>query len=79
MSRAFFEPPTAQTEGSTSLIFCMGSQEVISFGLTEAIFDQWPLSWDMGVPWGTPGGPSGGQKFVFDFLIFCDGTKFLMV
>ena len=43
MSMAFFEttsPPTAQTEGSTSLIFCMGSQEVISFGLTEAIFDQ---------------------------------------
>ena len=43
MSRAFFEPNpplTAQTEGSTSLTFCMGSQEVISFGLTEAIFDQ---------------------------------------
>ena len=71
MCRTFFEPPapTDQTEHSRSMKFGMVNHWGNRSGAIEAIFDISPLTRDMGVGWGTPGG-SKILKIVFPIFDF---------
>ena len=75
MRSRIFEPPppTAKTEHARDPKFGMIGPQGTRLRVTEAIFDKLPLSRDLGVAWGTPGGGQKCSKFFFDFSIFFDG------
>ena len=72
MCSRIFEPPppTAQTEHARDPKFCMIGPQGTRLRVTEAIFDKLPLSRDLGVAWGTPGGGQKSSKFFFRFFDF---------
>jgi len=72
MRSRIFEPRMGpgQTTGCRDPIFCLISHMGIPTGAIEAIFKFRPLSWDMGVPWGDPGGSPGVKNYFWIFGFF---------
>ena len=72
MCSTFFEPPapTDQTQHSRSMKFGMVTPWGDRSWAIEAIFDMSPLTRDMGVGWGAPGGSKIMKIFFAIFRFF---------